>query len=130
MNTWVVIGVTVVYLLSLVFTAWCAIELRAQLDKANDTILFERSRRRRTEEEALDLVAKVTPLIEKTDWMTGRWHGQFNTLVGLENKRNEQVDQARRALWSIPLVADHIAQSLSFGDHLTVTDHTHPGDSK
>jgi hypothetical protein len=40
--------------------------------------------------------------------MTGRWNGQFNALVHLENKRNTTVDNARKALWEIPLVRDHI----------------------
>lgn len=56
------------------------------------------------------LVVAVTPLIEKTDWMTGRWGGQFNTLVAMEGARNAQVDATRRALWEIPLLADATRQ--------------------
>lgn len=59
-----------------------------------------------TDRQMVELVEAVTPLIEKSDWMTGRWHGQFNTLVSMENQRNDRVEAARRALWKIPVVAD------------------------
>jgi predicted PurR-regulated permease PerM len=87
-------------------------EVRDNLTKALEKEIKERERAqhrlKKTEDEVLTLVQKVTPLIEQTDWMTGRWNGQFNTLVGLENKRNAAVVEARRSLWSIPLVANHI----------------------
>jgi hypothetical protein len=76
----------------------------------------------KTEKQAKTLVERVAPLIEKTDWMTGRWHGQFTTLVDLENKRNERVEQARKALWDIPLVFDLIR--LSVAPTIEVEDHT------
>ncbi|MFE4681578.1 hypothetical protein ACFRNJ_12170 [Streptomyces sp. NPDC056721] len=111
MNTWIVIGVTAAFTLALLFTAWCAIELRTKLDHANLQLSIERTRRRdieerlsRTEHRVADFVAKVAPLIAKTDWMTGRWHGQFQALVHLENKRNTAVDTARRALGDIPMI--------------------------
>ncbi|MFE2102927.1 hypothetical protein [Streptomyces sp. NPDC059468] len=108
MTTWIIIGITVLYSLTLIFAAWCAIELRAKLDRTTDELIMTRSRLRKTEQDALALVEKVTPLIEQTDWMTGRWHGAFQTLVSMEAKRNAAVVAARQAMWKIPLVADHI----------------------
>jgi hypothetical protein len=123
-NTAIVITIVTVWVGCMLFMAWALINLRAQLDQRTDELIMERVRHRKTEEQALALVEKVTPLIEQTDWMTGRWHGQFNTLQRLEAKRNEAVVQARRALWGIPLVADHIKQSINFGDSITVSDQT------
>lgn len=56
------------------------------------------------EAEAKVLALAVTPLLEQTDWMTGRWGGKFDQLVALENARNANVRNARRAFNEIPLV--------------------------
>ncbi|RZU35976.1 hypothetical protein EV284_3459 [Streptomyces sp. BK022] len=129
MNTPLLVTVIAAWVGVLLFMAWTLINVAAERDRLKDELIMERVRRRKIEEESLALVEKVTPLIEKTDWMTGRWHGQFNTLVRMENRRNESVDAARRALWSIPLVAEHIRTSLTFGDHLNVTEYRN-GESK
>jgi len=42
------------------------------------------------------LVEAVEPLLEKTDWMTGRWGGQYNVLVRMEERRNKIIDDVRR----------------------------------
>lgn len=47
-------------------------------------------------------ILAVAPLVEKTDWMTGRWGGQFNELVRMENARNDQIDKVRKAIMSAP----------------------------
>jgi hypothetical protein len=100
-----------------VFANWCGvvwylayylIKVRAELAKTTDELHAERVRRFKTEYHANELVDVVTPLIEKTDWMTGRWGGQFATLVRMEDARNTIVDSARKAIWEIPIVADHI----------------------
>jgi hypothetical protein len=114
MNTALVLAIIVVWVGLMMFMAWALINLRTQLDRKIDELAMERERRRRTEKQALALVEKVTPLIEQTDWMTGRWHGQFNTLQRLEANRNVKVVEARRALWDIPLVRDHIATHTNF----------------
>lgn len=67
-----------------------------------------------------ELVTAITPLIEKTDWMSGRWKGQFDTLVALEQKRNNAVVVARKALWDIPLVGEH---TRSFDGWTKLPDH-------
>ncbi|MER5754332.1 hypothetical protein [Streptomyces sp. NPDC002088] len=108
MSTAIALGIVVLYTAALLYAAWSAISLRSQLDRTKDELLGERLRRRRTEKQALALVEKVTPLIEQTDWITGRWNGQYNTLVRMEMERNFAVVEARRAMWDIPLVADHI----------------------
>jgi hypothetical protein len=121
MNNAVIIFIVTVYSAVVLYAAWSLINTRSELDKRLEELAIERQRLKETEEQALALVAKVTPLIEKTDWMTGRWQGQFSTLVHLENKRNIKVDTARRAIWEIPIVRDHIERSLTFGDDLTVS---------
>lgn len=99
------------YSISVLVMVWRLINITAELDRISDELARERGARQKVEEQSLRLVEKVAPLIEQTDWMTGRWHGQFNTLVRLENKRNEAATAARRALWDIPLVADHLKKT-------------------
>jgi low affinity Fe/Cu permease len=123
-STAVVITICVVWVGCMMFMAWHLINLRTELDRKIDELIMERVAHRKTRDSALALVEKVTPLIEQTDWMTGRWHGQFNTLQRLETKRNEAVVTARRALWEIPLVAEHIKKNVTFGDSITVSDQT------
>jgi hypothetical protein len=94
------------------FMAWALINLRTQLDQRTDELAVAHRRRQKVEEQSLRLVEKVTPLIEQTDWMTGRWHGQFHLLQKKESDRNAAVVSARRALWDIPLVADHLKKSI------------------
>jgi hypothetical protein len=113
MNAILLIAVIVAWVGILMFMAWALINLRTQLDRKIDELVMERDRRHKTEKQALRLVEKVTPLLAQSDWMTGRWHGQFSTLQRLEADRNTAVVQARRALWDIPLVADHIKKSLT-----------------
>jgi ABC-type lipoprotein release transport system permease subunit len=48
----------------------------------------------------------IAPLLEKTDWMSGRWNGQFGALVQKENYRNNAVDRVRKALIDSPGVSD------------------------
>jgi hypothetical protein len=123
-NTSVVIAICVVWVGCMLFMAWHLINLRTELDRKIDELVMERVHRRKIEEASLSLVDKVTPLIEQTDWMTGRWHGQFHALQSMEAKRNERVVAARRALWDIPMVAAHIKKSLTFGDTVAVSDQT------
>lgn len=56
------------------------------------------------------VLTKVAPLIEKTDWMTGRWGGKFDQLVAMENKRNNTIDIVRRALMNTPSVRKAVVQ--------------------
>lgn len=53
-----------------------------------------------------DVVLAITPVIEQTDWMTGRWHGNFAGLQAAERRRNAAVVDVRRAMTRIPLVRD------------------------
>jgi hypothetical protein len=124
MTTAVLVFIVTVYSAVVLFTAWSLIQTRSELDRRIDELTMERRRLRETEKQATELVGKVTPLIEKTDWMTGRWNGQFDTLVRLENQRNAAVDTARQAIWEIPIVRDHIAKSLTFGEDITVSEPT------
>lgn len=63
-----------------------------------------RSTLRATQIAANDIVLAAAPLVEKTDWMTGRWGGQFQTLVRMESKRNQSVEKVRKAMFDIPHV--------------------------
>lgn len=94
---------------------WMAVTLDRQAKRAEarvEQVVRDKNeiqkRLTNTENQSLDLVNKVTPLVEKTDWMTGRWGGQFDTLVAMENKRNLRVEEARKAIWAIPLVSDFV----------------------
>jgi len=60
-----------------------------------------------------ELALAVTPLIEKTDWMTGRWAGRFDELVAAENRRNDLVVAARKSLFALPGVRKHIDENLN-----------------
>lgn len=111
MNTALAITVGAVYTAALLFAAYSVLKARAELFKTKGALMAERHKRldaeilvTRTELRVMDFAAKMSPLIAKTDWMTGRWGGQFNTLVRLENQRNADVDTARKALYEIPMV--------------------------
>lgn len=118
----VLVIIVTIYSAVVLYAGWSLIQTRAELDRRIDELAAERRRLRDTEEQALDLVDKVVPLIAKTDWMTGAWKGQFNALVHLEKKRNDAVDTARRAIWEIPVVRDHVQKSLTFGESITVSE--------
>lgn len=124
MNNVILVFIVTVYSAVVLFTAWSLVQTRAELDRRIDQLTMQRRRLNETEKQATELVARVTPLIKKTDWMTGRWNGQFNTLVRLENERNDAVDTARRAIWEIPIVRDHITDSLNFGDDIEISEPT------
>lgn len=111
MNTIPALIVAAGYTVALLWISWNLIKLRQKLDKAEIDLIVERRRRMeaeevlaRTELRVVDFAAKMSPLIAKSDWMTGRWGGQFDTLVRLENQRNADVDTARKALYEIPMV--------------------------
>ncbi len=109
--TAIILSITLGYTAAILYVAWCLINMRADLDRKTDELAKERLKLREVEEEIIrtelrvqDYVVKTAPLIAKTDWMTGRWGGQFNTLVNLENQRNRDVEAARKALYELPLV--------------------------
>lgn len=52
------------------------------------------------------LLIHMAPLVEKTDWMTGRWHGKFEQLVQMENRRNDAAEHIRNALLAMPGIRD------------------------
>jgi hypothetical protein len=59
------------------------------------------------------LLQAVLPLVEKTDWMTGRWGGQFQTLVNMEDARNAQVACVQSAIGQLPAVKELMKDSAS-----------------
>jgi hypothetical protein len=89
--------------LSLVLLFQIRMLLRANRE-LRDTVEFAENWAIVNEAEAKVLVLAVTPLLEQTDWMTGRWGGKLDQLVRLENSRNANVRNARRAFNEIPLV--------------------------
>lgn len=111
MNTFIAISVGAVYTAAMLFAAYHVLKVRVELDRTKKALMAERHKRidaedlvSRTELRVMGFAAKMSPLIAKTDWMTGRWGGQFDTLVRLENQRNADVDTARKALYEIPMV--------------------------
>ncbi len=78
--------------------------LRAENRELHDTVEFAELWASVTDAEAKVFALQMAPLLEQTDWMTGRWGGKFQQLVALENARNANVRNARRAFNEIPLV--------------------------
>lgn len=97
-------------LISIVFLWLCALLREKRLDADRGWEQAERSAADadRADAKSVEAFLAVVPLIEKSDWMTGRWKGQFLQLVELETIRNNAVDKARRVLWEIPAVKAHI----------------------
>lgn len=84
----------------------------ANLDAENedlaDQIASVHSSNIRLRQQQIDIIDAVLPLVEKTDWMTGRWGGKFEQLVALERSRNEQVERVRRHIMSSDAVTGYI----------------------
>jgi hypothetical protein len=97
-----------IYSAVVLYVAWSLIQVRSELDKRIDELAAERRRLRETQEQSLELVDKVVPLIEKTAWDVYWRAGNSGRAVAEENDRNIKVEIARKALWKIPLVRDHI----------------------
>jgi hypothetical protein len=111
MNTLPALIVGAIYTAVMLWAVWNLVKLRSELDAALVRLYMEKQKRReaeakitKTELRVMDFAAKMSPLIAKTDWMTGRWKGQFDTLVSLENQRNRDVEIARKALFEIPMI--------------------------
>ncbi|MFF1701289.1 hypothetical protein [Streptomyces sp. NPDC058252] len=104
MNTTLAITVGAVYTAALLFAAHSVLKARAELAVERNKRAEVEKTLARTELRVTAFAAKMAPLIAKTDWMTGRWGGQFDTLVRLENQRNADVDTARKALYEIPMI--------------------------
>jgi len=51
----------------------------------------------------------LSPLLEQTDWMTGRWGGQFQTLVSMENARNRAAVDIRSKLFALPFMKEYLS---------------------
>ena len=91
---------------------WVGLSLKAEIRDHADTqreLVKAEAEVARLDREMSRLLLNLTPLIEQTDWMTGRWGGQFQTLVALENKRNTAVREVRKSLMDIPAVKHLVA---------------------
>lgn len=104
---------TLVPIILFAVTLWRKAASDRLLDLYKESLTVARQRRdswraKAVEEKRLsvEIVERVLPLVEKTDWMTGRWGGQFSTLQALEYRRNAQVDAVRKAIMSLPSVND------------------------
>jgi len=58
-----------------------------------------------------DVLISLSPLLEQTDWMTGRWGGQFQTLVSMENARNRAAVSIRSKLFAMPFMKDFFSEN-------------------
>jgi hypothetical protein len=108
MTTTILVLVTTIYSAVVLYAGCSLVKTRAELDKRIDELAAERRRLRETQEQSLELVDKVVPLIEKTAWDVYWRAGNSGRAVAEENDRNIKVEIARKALWKIPLVRDHI----------------------
>jgi len=94
--------------------AWHVLRLAQQeIDRLDDVVETQglemvrlRARDLEVKKHAETLLIHMAPLVEKTDWMTGRWHGKFNELVRLENQRNQAAEHIRKALFEMPGIRD------------------------
>jgi hypothetical protein len=57
------------------------------------------------------ILIMLSPLLEQTDWMTGRWGGQFQTLVSMENARNRAAVDIRSKLFALPFMKDYLSEN-------------------
>jgi len=57
------------------------------------------------------ILIMLSPLLEQTDWMTGRWGGQFQTLVSMENVRNRAAVDIRSKLFALPFMKDYLSEN-------------------
>ena len=64
-----------------------------------------------TNHQVEEIVMSLTPLLEQTDWMTGRWGGQFQTLVSMENARNRAAVGIRSKLFAMPFMKDFFSEN-------------------
>ena len=64
-----------------------------------------------TNHQVEEIVMSLTPLLEQTDWMTGRWGGQFQTLVSMENARNRAAVDIRSKLFALPFMKDYLSEN-------------------
>ena len=53
----------------------------------------------------------LAPILEQTDWMTGRWGGQFETLVRMEKARNASAVAIRARLLSTPFMSEYFSEN-------------------
>lgn len=82
------------------------VALQIENEHNEDLLLAATARTHKTDDDVAALIEGISPLVEKTDWMTGRWGGQFATLTAMENARNAQVDLVRTIIMNTPLVKE------------------------
>ena len=102
-------------LLSLIITLLLlATELRKTkelLGYANTDLQEARIRESVTNRQVGEVFLHISPLLEQTDWMTGRWGGQFETLVRMENRRNAATVGIKKILLGLPYLKNYISEN-------------------
>ena len=58
------------------------------------------------------VLVSLSPLLEQTDWMTGRWGGQLQTLVSMEKARNATAVAIRTQLMSLPFIEEYVSENV------------------
>lgn len=111
MNNVILVFIVTVYSAVVLYAGWSLIQTRAELDRRIDELAAERRRLRETEKQAGELIDKVVPLIEKTAWDVYWRAGNASRALSEEAARNRNVDIARKALWKIPLVREHLVNT-------------------
>jgi hypothetical protein len=108
MNNDVIIFIVTVYSAVVLYAGCSLVKTRAALEEKIAELEAERQRLTETEAQTLEFVDKVVPLIEKTSWDIYWKAGNGVRALTEESSRNQKVEIARKALWKIPLVRDHI----------------------
>jgi hypothetical protein len=81
--------------------------LRNVLEALEDASAREWTTNQRVEH----IFTSLSPLLEQTDWMTGRWAGQFQTLVSMEKDRNAAAVAIRVQLMALPFLKQYFDEN-------------------
>lgn len=103
---------TLVPIILFAITLWQSTGKSQLIGKYSEALGIARERRDEWRNRAVTLkndfaglVTAVVPLIEKTDWVSGRYGRSIEILQGLESARNRHVDEARRWMMNSEAVA-------------------------
>jgi hypothetical protein len=86
-------------------------QTQAILAIAVEDLHTARTREIDTNQKMEKVLVSLSPLLEQTDWMTGRWGGQFSTLVSMEKARNSKAVAIRTHLMSLPFIKEYVSEN-------------------
>jgi hypothetical protein len=83
--------------------------LRSMLEALQES----KTREWETNQQVEKVFMSLSPVLSQTDWMTGRWGGQFEALVSMEKARNEEVKAIRSTLMALPFLDEYVKANSS-----------------